>query len=1247
MNNNEIQWSTQQRDIHTGLKNIGIEISGYFKSALISYYDESFPNRVSHLAHVAREIDGGLRDILAPSHLKKQMEDSLEKEGLKQIFGLDLKNFAGNISSILVALDVDNQDELAKQWAEVSTKFHKYAHRHGAWKEAREFEEFKLYWDKYERILSRLVGSYYAIIKRIDRLIKLSTLDENALGALGNLLSKEHFANYFFHHVENPDLFFPLRDAGYFNPQNIPDESSPSLFWNALYYLERLSKGIAAGEHSKCGKELILIIDNTVQYSRQTRRLNNSYIWMIFAKILNNLPTKLIYENISPEQFEVWLSQWADTKLNNDIAINTISANLLGKFLENKASVPFAEAIIKTLTRIRPADKNKQKSVIAHDRPDAQMAWKPYWILQGFRKNNDKIGQFCSVNSILDLAHKLKLALDYKQQDFDTNLKIGDFYYNLNISKIPKDNLSEEEMGFQEGIFSFEIKQYAQEDTKDVEDYWALHSITPSIPISGPIQIQGHTNEEFLASLSENLPKNIKWSDAEDYSQKINRLYEGLFADYSYIWLPTLSDSDSVHEEDAQAVLAVILKDILLSKCKTNKEQATQLLNAFLEKDFPFPIFKRFILLVIYENPWEIYGDFLEKLLKIVPKLFDKSDYETELFNILKKHNSAFDDQLKRLIKDRIEQVPEYYKKEGSQYVASWKYKWLSPLKDNPFFNDDYKQAKNAVGKQSEDSYKPDDRSNEVRWVQNKSPKSQDELLALPIEELIEFLKNFKDTDDGGMLAGKPDKEGLANELQKAVKAQPEKFWDNLELFNTNNLYFYVYRILRGFGDVWNSERDLDWSKIFSFIKLYINRPTFVDEAIKDQGEDSGNIRGKYLWVVDAIVDLIETASRKDTRAFGKEYFDDVEQIFSDLLSFVEGDPNPDTQRSAITYAINTSFGRLVESYIIFSLRVARVKEKNGETKEENWGDKKYQRFFSKTGVEPHIFLGRYLPYFKFLDLPWVLDKVKWMETKQGDPDWKQFMDAYLTGPHIDRDLYKAMHANYEFAIKNKIFKEDIDRRLVEHIVISYLRGYEELAEKNMDDSESLFWLLLHESYDDEKQDRWPEIARFLGSVIGRTEKKQKEKNAPQAFHERIIDLWRWIFDKRNDLKTKLKEDHYSSLLCNLAELTMLLETIDEENERWLMLSAQFVGKDSSSTFFLQYLSEIVDPPSVKRIGKIYLEILKYDPPIYETEPVRTIVKNLFTGDQEDKVTARTICNTHGEKGQYFLKDLYFANEDT
>ena len=328
-------WTSDQQKIYSGLKDIGGEAAGYFKSALSYYYGNSLPNRVSHLAHDAREIDGGLRDILSPKEAKKKIEDSFVKKGINKLFGLDLKTHKGHIASILNALDVDEKNKLASEWSNVAVKFAKYAHRHGLWKESRDFNEFKPLWDSYENVLLKLVGSFYAMIRRIDRLMSLDIIDNAAKGAILNLIKIKPYSNYFFRNSDNLKWFEMLNSSDVFLPKNTKLENQIFYLWDIFQYLERLSN-----QNQFClkyGTDLLQIINKLVKHSRNVEKISNSYIWWYCVKILNNIPNNLIVECLvckkdSPNiDFREWLSEWISKDSNSDLTISDISEEVLAQ----------------------------------------------------------------------------------------------------------------------------------------------------------------------------------------------------------------------------------------------------------------------------------------------------------------------------------------------------------------------------------------------------------------------------------------------------------------------------------------------------------------------------------------------------------------------------------------------------------------------------------------------------------------------------------------------------------------------------------------------------------------------------------------------------------------------------------------------------------------------------------------------------------------------------------------------------
>ena len=57
--------SPRQSEIHKNLQVIGPEIAAYYLDGLKILHSNDLENAASFLAHAAREIDGGLRDILS------------------------------------------------------------------------------------------------------------------------------------------------------------------------------------------------------------------------------------------------------------------------------------------------------------------------------------------------------------------------------------------------------------------------------------------------------------------------------------------------------------------------------------------------------------------------------------------------------------------------------------------------------------------------------------------------------------------------------------------------------------------------------------------------------------------------------------------------------------------------------------------------------------------------------------------------------------------------------------------------------------------------------------------------------------------------------------------------------------------------------------------------------------------------------------------------------------------------------
>lgn len=1040
------------------------------------------------------------------------------------------------------------------------------------------------------------------------------------------------YARYFLLRAKSLKWFFPLKEEHFFSPETIRfDEKDNAVFWDVLNYLERVSE--QTDKNPEYGKELIKILDNLVEFSEKEKRINNYHIWWYCTKIFNNIPVEII-KTLSDEKFREWLLAWLENTMGVDLIVSEIGKSLLPKFLRDDSTVVYAETIIEEITRIKKEEKTSDLVKIRN----AVMKWDTFWILDAFKRNSKLIGEKYSVNTILSLARKLKESLAYMVENAYVDIKNGKDVFRIEVARVPNENaLKNGEIGFEDGEYKCILGQFTPEQLKDIDKknfFWTLHDMEPENRKT-EFSFSASNRDEFVSAIKEHLTKKVAWKNRKIFDKKVEFLFDGLYSDNSGIWFKSLAVDRKHTTYEAQEVLTTILRDVLFAKCEKNPAEGTKVLKEFLGEKYRFPIFKRFVLLCV-DKYWDEYKKYFNEFLELIPNAFDKSVFEVELFDILEHHNSKFDEDLKTKLRRIINNVPKYYKKIGGKSTASWQYKWLSPLRDNSYFSGLYEKVKKELKPKDNKPYQPDRSTFTAGFIGHKSPISKEEILQKPILELVEYLKEFKGADDWkGVFEGEPDKEGLADTLQVAVKENPKKFTDNIDIFQGLSS-LYLCRMFRGLNDAWKTEKGLDWKKIFNFLLEYFGKGKdfIINEAVKSQKDTN---EGKYIRIIDAVVDLIEEGCKNDERAFPPEHFENVQNIFDLIVPLLKGEKQRNMQGDALTYALNTTLGSAIISYVTFSLRMARATGKQ----ETDWGKNRYNRFFS-IGIDAYIWFGCYLPQMKYLDETYTEEKIEEFSNKDTtDLEWQNFMEGYLFGGRVYKDVYFLMRRNYLNALKSNVFGERIEERLVQHIAIGYLQGDELLQKKNEDGENSLFWEMLMDLETQNKQVRWLEMPDFFWSFTEKTMKKDetvKREPTPKEIKKKILEFWAWTYKNRNSIKTQIGRN-YESFLGKMSQLTILLDRIDEDNEKWLLLSAPYIDLHHNATFFIEYLTRFDDTKSIKRIGKIFLKILEGTTPTYQQEDIELIVRRIYEkGNRDD---ANNICNTYGRRGIHFLRPIW------
>ncbi len=233
-------FSPRQTEIYQNLKAIGPEIAAYYRDGIRILHNDDLETAASLLGHIAREIDGGLRDVLSEKR-KEELEfiistpdgnELIYESGIAGTFEFtsDIPGtfkvthdrIEGHKPSILQSLGIDTPSPLAERWLKITKKFYRFVHRRGAWTQPRLRETFIPLWNEYEEVLADLVGNYLNLLTKVmDRLLEFKEPSDKIRKVLPNLLESEIRREYFFNNLSlSISWLKPLKEDGWFNPES-------------------------------------------------------------------------------------------------------------------------------------------------------------------------------------------------------------------------------------------------------------------------------------------------------------------------------------------------------------------------------------------------------------------------------------------------------------------------------------------------------------------------------------------------------------------------------------------------------------------------------------------------------------------------------------------------------------------------------------------------------------------------------------------------------------------------------------------------------------------------------------------------------------------------------------------------------------------------------------------------------------------------------------------------------------------
>ncbi|MBX0311610.1 MAG: hypothetical protein JHC31_07500, partial [Sulfurihydrogenibium sp.] len=660
---------------------------------------------------------------------------------------------------------------------------------------------------------------------------------------------------------------------------------------------------------------------------------------------------------------------------------------------------------------------------------------------------------------------------------------------------------------------------------------------------------------------------------------------------FNNMWIPTIEDHpQTISPERYECQLVHFIRDMFeFSEPHEIKEEIDKLLKE------EHPIFKRIAIHIINYH----YKDLNELFWQLKGNPLEDELLKHELYELLKNNCSVFTNKQITKVLNWIESNKNYYipkdedEDQVNKMIAYQKKEWLSALLE----------TKNRDVLSSYEKYNNINPA-ELDHVGYKNSVARDEIFTKTNEEIAEYFISKKE---------KKDAEDLSDSFKNYVSENPEKFTNNIKPF-LNIPRIYQHALLWGLNKAWSTKKHINWQVVFDFIFNLITSDDFWNENYKDADYRNS--------IISQIAEVIEEGTKDDNHAFSPEFLPKAEEILLLLAKKTESDFT--YTGDLVTSVPNSTKGKIFSAMINYSLRYARLYKRE----EDKWVRSVKEDFTKRLdreiepSVEFSLILGIYLPSIYWLDKKWMSDNINKIFPMNNDTHWKAAFTGYLFST-FHRDIYFLLRENghYAKAIKTDFDDPYITKLFVQHICTGYLEDWEKLEDKK-----SLIFQLL----ENKNIKQILEIVNYFWVIA---------KNKPiEKIKSKVKPLWKEIYKLTKQYE---ENEEFQKIISDISKWLVFIDEIDDEIMEWLILSAKYLNKDRglNDIFFIKYLMKHTSKTPAK-VGKIYLEMLKADIyPNYKREHIEEIVRLLY--ENNEKEIADKICNLYGEKGYFFLKDIY------
>lgn len=508
-------------------------------------------------------------------------------------------------------------------------------------------------------------------------------------------------------------------------------------------------------------------------------------------------------------------------------------------------------------------------------------------------------------------------------------------------------------------------------------------------------------------------------------------------------------------------------------------------------------IFKRVLLYLAQRYP--------TKLRRYISDVLPKKNYFTGTslsVNIYHEYYGLLKQEFKNLSKKKQDIILEYISKGPKRDadmtqddIEYWQFKKLYPISESlsGSIQQDYQRLNQKFGKDMEH---PEFLHYTTSFIGFPSPKTEEELSLMSIEQIVDFLKIWKPEHKGPR---SPDRSGLSDTLAKDIQKRPLEYLKQLHLFKEINEPTYIYSLLNTLSNTNQiAQYFSEISDIISWTLTKENDPPLKKDNIFEGMRDWKEVYKAAMHIYSSYFHSLignGTLSQDSIDAIENAY-QIIQKVTLMRDSWLE-QPMP-ADKPLIEYfqrAINSLHGDAMTALFQYGMWQNRL---IGQKNLNNVCMHLERVIKENSYPETYAVIGRHLPWIKSMDEKWFadnLDKLLLPEDNNEIFDVTWLCYVHFVNPYSE--MYTPLRKKFIHALnRNYTEKEDNSDNggTVMHLAMYYGRGDIAL-------NDEIFDLLFQKD-----KDTFQGVS--LLNYIGRSLRNENNQKLDQVYYERFKNLW-------------------------------------------------------------------------------------------------------------------------------------------